>query len=101
MLITDIGAEGMAIAKVDDLVVFVPQVIPGDVCDLQVTRQRKRFYEAKVVRINNYSDDRVTPFCTHFGVCGGCKWQNLPYEKQLFYKQKQVSDQLSVSKVAC
>jgi 23S rRNA (uracil1939-C5)-methyltransferase len=95
VLITDIGAEGMAIAKVDDLVVFVPQVIPGDVCDLQVTRQRKRFYEAKVVRINNYSDDRVTPFCTHFGVCGGCKWQNLPYEKQLFYKQKQVSDQLS------
>jgi len=94
VLITDIGAEGMAIAKVDDLVVFVPQVIPGDVCDLQVTRQRKRFYEAKVVRINHYSDDRVTPFCTHFGVCGGCKWQNLPYEKQLFYKQKQVSDQL-------
>lgn len=95
VLISDIGAEGMAIAKVDDMVVFVPQVIPGDICDLQVTRQRKRFYEAKVVRINHYSDDRATPFCSHFGVCGGCKWQTLPYEKQLFYKQKQVSDQLS------
>ncbi len=95
VLITDIGAEGMAIGKVDDLVVFVPLVIPGDVCDLQVTRQRKRFREARVVRINQFSPDRVTPFCAHFGVCGGCKWQNLPYEKQLFYKQKQVSDQLT------
>jgi 23S rRNA (uracil1939-C5)-methyltransferase len=95
VLITDIGAEGMAIGRVDEVVVFVPQVIPGDICDLQVTRQRKRFREARVVRINQYSPDRVAPFCNHFGICGGCKWQNLPYEKQLFYKQKQVVDQLT------
>jgi 23S rRNA (uracil1939-C5)-methyltransferase len=95
VLITDIGAEGMAIGRVNDVVVFVPQVIPGDVCDLQVTRDRKRFREARAVKIHTYSPDRVTPFCDHFGVCGGCKWQNLPYEKQLFYKHKQVADQLA------
>jgi len=95
VLITDIGAEGMAIGRVDDVVVFVPQVIPGDVCDLQVTRDRKRFREARVVKIHQYSPDRVAPVCSHFGVCGGCKWQNLPYDKQLFYKQKQVTDQLT------
>jgi 23S rRNA (uracil1939-C5)-methyltransferase len=95
VLITDIGAEGMAIGRVNDVVVFVPQVIPGDVCDLQVTRDRKRFREARAVKIHTYSPDRVAPFCDHFGVCGGCKWQNLPYEKQLFYKHKQVADQLA------
>ena len=94
VLITDIGAEGMAVARVDDVVVFIPQMIPGDVCDVQVTKSRKRYQEARVVRISNYSDDRTTPFCKHFGVCGGCKWQNLPYDKQLYYKQKQVADQL-------
>jgi 23S rRNA (uracil1939-C5)-methyltransferase len=95
VLITDIGSEGMAIARVDDVVVFVPQVIPGDVCDLQVTRNRKRFREARAVNISTFSPDRITPFCEHFGVCGGCKWQNLPYDKQLFYKHKQVADQLT------
>jgi 23S rRNA (uracil1939-C5)-methyltransferase len=93
--IIDIGAEGKAIAKVDDVVVFVPHAIPGDVVDVQVTRKRKRFREGRVVRYLQLSTDRVEAFCEHFGVCGGCKWQSLPYSKQLFYKQKQVADQLS------
>ncbi len=94
VLITDVGAEGKAIAKVDDVVVFVPHAIPGDVVDIQLTRKRKRFREGRVVKYHTYSTERVEAFCEHFGVCGGCKWQNLPYEKQLFYKQKQVADQL-------
>ena len=93
--IIDIGAEGKAIAKVDDVVVFVPHAIPGDVVDIQVTKKRKRFREGKIIKYRSYSLDRIEPICEHFGVCGGCKWQTLPYEKQLFYKQKQVADQLS------
>ncbi len=93
--ITDIGAEGKAIGRVDDVVVFVPHAIPGDVVDVQVTKKRKRYREGMVVQYKQYSDDRVDAFCEHFGICGGCKWQYLPYEKQLFYKQKQVADQLS------
>ncbi len=93
--ITDVGAEGKAIGRVDDVVVFVPHAIPGDVVDVQVTKKRKRYREGRVVQYKQYSDDRVEAFCEHFGVCGGCKWQYLPYEKQLFYKQKQVADQLS------
>ncbi len=92
--ITDIGAEGKAIAKINDVVVFATHVIPGDVVDLQVTKKRKKYQEARVVNIHEKSTDRVEAFCDHFGVCGGCKWQFLPYEKQLFYKQKQVCDQL-------
>ncbi len=92
--ITDIGAEGKAIAKVNDVVVFVPYAIPGDVVDLQVTKKRKRFQEARITKVHQYSPDRVEPLCEHYGICGGCKWQSLPYEKQLFYKQKQVIDQL-------
>ncbi|MBN1769221.1 MAG: 23S rRNA (uracil(1939)-C(5))-methyltransferase RlmD [Prolixibacteraceae bacterium] len=94
VVITDIGAEGKAIGRVDDVVVFVPHAIPGDVVDVQVTRKRKRFREGRVVQYKQYSSDRVEAFCSHFGICGGCKWQYLPYEKQLFYKQKQVADQL-------
>ncbi|TKG96490.1 23S rRNA (uracil(1939)-C(5))-methyltransferase RlmD [Puteibacter caeruleilacunae] len=93
--ITDVGAEGKAIAKVNDVVVFTTYVVPGDVVDLQVTKKRKRYQEARVTKIHEYSQDRTEPFCDHYGVCGGCKWQNLPYDKQLFYKQKQVTDQLS------
>lgn len=93
--IIDVAAEGNAIARIGELVVFVPQVIPGDICDLQVIRKRKRYCEARVVKIHSFSPDRIEPFCSHFGVCGGCKWQNLPYDKQLFYKQKQVVDQLT------
>lgn len=92
--ITDIGAEGKAIARVNDIVVFTTHVIPGDVVDLQVTKKRAKYMEARVVRVITDSPDRVPAFCEHFEVCGGCKWQFLPYEKQLFYKQKQVADQL-------
>ena len=94
VLITDIGAEGKAIARVNDIVVFTTHVIPGDVVDLQVTKKRTKYMEAIVKRVVTESPDRVPAFCEHFEVCGGCKWQFLPYEKQLFYKQKQVADQL-------
>ncbi|MDC1106073.1 23S rRNA (uracil(1939)-C(5))-methyltransferase RlmD [Prolixibacteraceae bacterium] len=93
--ITDVGAEGKAIAKIDDMVVFTTHVIPGDVVDLQVVKKRKRYQEARVTKVHEYSEDRQDAFCEHFGTCGGCKWQFLPYEKQLFYKQKQVEDQLN------
>lgn len=93
--ITDIGAEGKAIAKVNDVVVFVPYAVPGDIVDLQVTKKRKRFQEARITKTHHFSEDRIAPVCEHYGVCGGCKWQSLPYEKQLFYKQKQVVDQLT------
>lgn len=92
--ITDIGAEGKALARVNEKVVFTTHVIPGDVVDLQVTRKRKKYEEARVMHIHEKSPNRVDAFCAYFGVCGGCKWQFLPYEKQLFYKQKQVADQL-------
>nr|WP_319269284.1 23S rRNA (uracil(1939)-C(5))-methyltransferase RlmD [uncultured Draconibacterium sp.] len=93
--IEDIGAEGKAVARVGDVVVFTKLAIPGDVVDLQVTKKRKRYQEAIVKEFKSFSIDRAEAFCEHFGVCGGCKWQILPYEKQLFYKQKQVQDQLS------
>ena len=92
--ITDIGAEGKAIARINDMVVFTTHVVPGDVVDLQVTKKRKNYSEARVVSLLKKSPDRIDAFCQHFGICGGCKWQYLPYEKQLFYKQKQVADQL-------
>ena len=93
--IEEIGAEGKALVRINDLVVFATQVIPGDIVDLQVIKKRKNFQEAIVTKIHQYSKDRIDPFCSHFGVCGGCKWQFLPYPKQLEYKQKQVKDQLT------
>ena len=93
--ITDVAAEGKAIAKVDDMVVFVPFVVPGDVVDLQVKKKKHRYCEAEVVRFISYSNVREKPKCQHFGVCGGCKWQNLPYEEHLKAKQRQVFDQLT------
>lgn len=93
--ITDVAAEGKAIAKVDNLVIFVPYAVPGDVVDLQIKRKKHSYAEAEVVKFHQYSDKRVKPFCKHFGVCGGCKWQCLSYEDQLFYKQKQVVDNLT------
>ena len=93
--ITDVAAEGKAIAKVDGLTVFVPYVVPGDVVDLQVRRKKHSYAEAEAVRFHAYSPLRSRPFCPHFGVCGGCKWQCLPYEEQLRYKQKQVCDALT------
>jgi 23S rRNA (uracil1939-C5)-methyltransferase len=92
--IEDVGAEGKAIAHVGEMVVFTKLVVPGDVVDLQVVKKRKNYQEAVVTKIHHYSKDRVDAFCSHFGVCGGCKWQFLPYSKQLLYKQKQVEDQL-------
>lgn len=93
--ITDVAAEGKALAKVDGMAVFVPYAVPGDVVDLQVKRKKHNYAEAEVVRFLQYSEKRAIPFCPHFGVCGGCKWQNLPYEEQLKYKQKQVYDHLT------
>ena len=81
--ITGVAAEGKAIAKVDNLVVFVPYAVPGDMVDLQVRRKKHSYAEAEVVRFHHYSENRVEPFCPHFGVCGGCKWQCLPYAEQL------------------
>jgi 23S rRNA (uracil1939-C5)-methyltransferase len=92
--IEDIGAEGKALAKINDIVVFTKLAAPGDIVDLQVIRKRKKFQEAVITQFHQYSKDRTEPFCEHFGTCGGCKWQFLPYDKQLFYKQKQVKDQL-------
>lgn len=92
--IADVASEGKALAKVDNIAVFVPYAIPGDVVDVQVTKKRRRFMEGRVTQFHAYSKDRTEPLCVHFGTCGGCKWQILPYEKQLYYKQKQVEDQL-------
>lgn len=92
--ITDVAAEGKAIAKVDDMVVFVPFVVPGDVVDLQVVKKKKSFAEARAVKFHKYSAERREAVCSHYGICGGCKWQILPYERQLHYKQKQVLDNL-------
>lgn len=93
--ITDIGAEGNAVARVDNQVVFIPMLVPGDVADIKVIRKRKKYLEGSVIRFHEYSPDRIKPACVHFGVCGGCKWQHLPYELQLKYKQKQVADNLT------
>lgn len=95
ILITDVAAEGKALARVDDLVVFAPYVVPGDVVDLQVRRKKHSYAEAEAVRFHERSPLREEPFCQHFGVCGGCKWQCLKYEEQLRYKQKQVVDALT------
>ncbi|MCD7924122.1 MAG: 23S rRNA (uracil(1939)-C(5))-methyltransferase RlmD [Bacteroides sp.] len=93
--ITDVAAEGKALAKVNDLVVFVPYVVPGDVVDLQVKRKKNHYAEAVAVKFHEYSPVRAVPFCQHYGVCGGCKWQCLPYAEQIKYKQKQVTDNLT------
>ncbi|MEA1886336.1 MAG: 23S rRNA (uracil(1939)-C(5))-methyltransferase RlmD [Bacteroidota bacterium] len=90
--ITAIGAEGKALGRVDDKVVFVPMLVPGDIVDVQVTRKRKNYMEGYVVKQHKYSSIRQEPRCSHFDICGGCKWQHLPYEKQLEFKQQQVID---------
>ena len=90
-----VAAEGKCVAHVNDMVVFVPFVVPGDVVDLQVRKKRHSYCEATVVRMVQPSPIRVAPKCEHFGICGGCKWQNLPYKEQLAAKQQQVIDQLT------
>ncbi|MBP1676059.1 MAG: rRNA m(5)U-1939 methyltransferase [Bacteroidetes bacterium] len=95
VLITDVAAEGKAIARVNDVVVFVPFVVPGDVVDLQVTRKKSHFMEARAVHFHQYSEKRSEAFCEHYGICGGCKWQILPYEEQLRHKREEVAGNLS------
>ena len=90
-----VAAEGKCLFHWEELVVFVPFCVPGDVCDVQIRRKKHSFAEGEVVRFIQYSNVRAIPFCQHFGVCGGCKWQNLPYEEQLKFKQQQVFDQLT------
>lgn len=90
-----VAAEGKCVAHVNDMVVFVPFVVPGDVVDLQVRKKRHSYCEATVVKMVQPSPIRIAPKCEHFGICGGCKWQNLPYKEQLAAKQQQVIDQLT------
>lgn len=94
ILVQDYAAEGRSLARVDGKVVFIEGAVPGDVVDVQLSKNKSDWAEGHTIKIHEFSADRVTPFCQHFGVCGGCQWQMLPYEKQLFYKQKQVSDNL-------
>jgi len=99
--ITGIAAEGKALVRLNDIVCFVPYCVPGDIVDLQITRKKHSFMEARVERFVQYSDRRCEARCRHYGVCGGCKWQILPYEEQLRYKQQQVVDNLTrIGKVA-
>ncbi|MBP8687730.1 MAG: 23S rRNA (uracil(1939)-C(5))-methyltransferase RlmD [Prevotella sp.] len=90
-----IAAEGKCLLHHEDKVVFVPFCVPGDIVDIQITRKKHSFMEGRVVKFIQYSNVRATPMCSHFGICGGCKWQNLPYEEQLKAKQQQVFDQLT------
>lgn len=92
--IEEMAAEGKCLARHENLVIFVKDVAPGDVVDLRITKQKKNFLEAEPVHFHAYSDLRTEPFCEHFGVCGGCKWQHIGYDTQLYYKQKQVKDNL-------
>lgn len=95
IVITDYAAQGKAIARLDGKVIFTEGAVPGDVVDLLLTKNKKDFAEARVLKIITPSADRVTPFCMHFGVCGGCKWQMLPYQKQLQYKQQEAEQNLA------
>lgn len=95
VIITGVAAEGKAVTRIDDCVVFVQGCVPGDVVDLQITKKKHSFMEGRVERFVSYSDKRCEPRCKHFGVCGGCKWQMLPYEEQLLYKQQQITDNLT------
>ena len=93
--ITDAGAKGKCVAKAPDgKIIFINNVVPGDVVDVQTFKKRKKFYEASVTKIHRFSDHRIEPSCEYFGSCGGCKWQNMEYSKQLFYKEKEVKNNL-------
>jgi len=99
--VEDYAAEGKSLARVGGKVIFIENVVPGDVVDIQLGKNKKDWAEGRPLRFHSYSPDRVIPFCSHFGVCGGCQWQMLPYEKQLQYKQRQVRDNLQrIGKVA-
>lgn len=94
LAITDVAAEGKSIARFNDMVVFIPYGAPGDIADVKIDRKKRSFAEGHIQRLVKPSPVRIVPRCSHFGVCGGCKWQHLPYEEQLHYKQKQVKDAL-------
>ena len=94
VLVSDYAAEGKAISRIDGKVVFIEGAVPGDVVDVQLSKNKKEWSEGRAIRFHTYSNDRVDPFCRHFGICGGCKWQMLPYEKQLQYKQHEVEQNL-------
>lgn len=101
VLVEDYAAEGKSLGKIDGKVIFIENAVPGDLVDVQLMKNKKDWAEGRVLQFHSYSKDRVTPFCAHFGVCGGCQWQMLPYEKQLVYKTKQVEDVLKrIGKVA-
>lgn len=93
--VLDAGAKGVSVAKAEDgRVIFIPNVVPGDIVDVQTFKKRKSYFEGKAIHFHQYSKDRVEPKCSHFGVCGGCKWQNMQYEKQLHYKNNEVYNHL-------
>jgi 23S rRNA (uracil1939-C5)-methyltransferase len=94
VLVQDYAAEGKSIARVDGKVIFIENAVPGDVVTVKLSKNKKDWAEGFITAYHTYSPDRVEPFCSHFGVCGGCRWQMLPYEKQLEYKEKQVTDVL-------
>ena len=93
--ITDVAAEGKSLARIDNMVLFVPYAVPGDVVDVRVTRKKHHFMEGTVLRFHKMSELRQQPVCPHYGVCGGCKWQCLPYSEQIRWKQRQVMDNLT------
>ena len=93
--VLDAGAKGVSVAKAPDgKVIFIPNVVPGDVVDVQTFKKRKAYYEGKAVKFHEFSEHRIEPICDHFGVCGGCKWQNMKYSQQLYYKQNEVKNHL-------
>jgi 23S rRNA (uracil1939-C5)-methyltransferase len=94
VLVEDYAAEGKSIARVDGKVIFIERVVPGDVVDVRLFKNKKDWAEGYPIKFHSLSKERTEPFCSHFGVCGGCQWQMLPYEKQLFYKRQQVEDNL-------
>ena len=101
VLVEDYAAEGKSLARQDGKVIFIENVVPGDVVDVRLGKSKKDWAEGYATHFHEYSTERVKPFCQHFGVCGGCQWQMLPYEKQLVYKQKQVYDNLKrIGKIA-
>lgn len=93
--VLDAGAKGVSVAKAPDgKVIFIPNVVPGDVVDIQTFKKKKSYYEGKAIKFHEFSKHRIEPVCSHFGTCGGCKWQNMEYSQQLFYKNQEVYNNL-------
>jgi 23S rRNA (uracil1939-C5)-methyltransferase len=93
--VLDASSDGQAVGRMDEIVIFIKDAVPGDVVDVQITRKKNKFREGRAIAIHHYSEKRTEVVCSHFGTCGGCKWQNMDYQWQLFYKQKQVKDALT------